>query len=69
MVDVETLLNTFKFLLRWGFPYGAPENYMEQTVSTYRVFSDIMFFVATMLMLNILKGEAAPPTVHALFLV
>ncbi len=54
--NVVTLINTFKFLIRWGLPYGSPENQMETTISTYRVFSDVMFFVATMLMLNILKG-------------
>jgi hypothetical protein len=39
-----------------GLPYGSPQNYVNFTIGTYRVINDIMFFVVTMLVLNILKG-------------
>ncbi len=62
MPNVITLNNTFKFFLRWGLPYGSPANYMVITISTFRLVSDVLFFVATMLMLNILKGAPLPST-------
>lgn len=63
--NVITLVNTFKFLIRWGLPEGTAANQMEMTISTYRVFCDVGFFVATMLMLNILKGkEPLVNTIH-----
>ena len=42
--------------MRLGLPYGSPQNYVNFTIETYRVINDIMFFVVTMLILNILKG-------------
>jgi len=56
IIDYSTLWHTFKFLVRLGLPYGSPENYVVFTLGTYRVMNDIMFFVVTMLILNILKG-------------
>ena len=43
-------------MVRLGLPYGSPQNYVNFTIETYRVINDIMFFVVTMLILNILKG-------------
>lgn len=43
-------------MVRLGLPYGSPQNYVNFTIETYRVINDIMFFVVTMLVLNILKG-------------
>eukprot|EP01038_Epipyxis_sp_PR26KG_P007796 gene7796-10591_t len=54
--DAESLANLFRFLSRWGLPYGSPQNYMEFTISSYRVIVDLAFFVATQVMLNIIKG-------------
>eukprot|EP01034_Spumella_vulgaris_P042660 gene42660-52919_t len=53
---MSTLLRAFKFYMRWGFPYGSPNNYMDVIISNWRLVDDVMFFIATMLMLNILKG-------------
>ena len=51
-----TLKNMFKFLLRWGFPYFSPENYMVLDIEDWRVVNDVLFFIMTALMTNILKG-------------
>lgn len=50
------LAEFLKFLLRWGMPYFSPENQMEYTLSTNRVYSDICFYGATLIMMNVLKG-------------
>mmetsp|Transcript_3150 Transcript_3150/g.4448 ORF Transcript_3150/g.4448 Transcript_3150/m.4448 type:complete len:589 (+) Transcript_3150:44-1810(+) len=51
-----TLMNTFKFLVRLGFPYASPENYMVLDIYDLRVINDVLFFIMSMLMINILKG-------------
>jgi hypothetical protein len=51
-----SLKNTFKFLLRQGVPYASPQNQMHLDIVDYRVFNDILFFIMSMLMLNMLKG-------------
>ena len=51
-----TLMNSFKFLVRLGFPYASPQNLMRLDIGTYRIINDVLFFIMSMLMLNILKG-------------
>jgi hypothetical protein len=52
-----TLMNTFKFLVRLGFPYASSENYMELDIYSVRIVNDVLFFIMSMLMINILKGK------------
>lgn len=54
--NASSLANIYKFLIRLGFPYSSPANQMEQTISSYRVFNDILFFLACIIMSNVLKG-------------
>ena len=49
-------MNSFKFLLRQGFPYASPENQMVFDLEDYRIINDILFFIMCSLMGNILKG-------------
>lgn len=49
-------MNSFKFLVRLGFPYASPQNLMKLDIGTYRIINDVLFFIMSMLMLNILKG-------------
>lgn len=51
-----TLGNMYKFLLRWGLPYNTPQNQMVLTIYSFRVVSDLAFFMSCLIMLNILKG-------------
>ncbi len=51
-----TLGNFYKFVLRWGLPYNSPQNQMVLTIYSFRVISDLAFFMACLILLNILKG-------------
>jgi hypothetical protein len=52
-----SLANNVKFLIHKGLPQGTAEDFMEGTISTFRIFYDLLFFVCILLVLNILKGE------------
>ncbi|KAJ1400838.1 hypothetical protein B484DRAFT_241022 [Ochromonadaceae sp. CCMP2298] len=51
-----SLANNVKFLIHKGLPQGTAEDFMEGTISTFRIFYDLLFFVCILLVLNILKG-------------
>jgi hypothetical protein len=52
-----TLWNTVKFLIRYGYPFATAQNEMGLTIHSARVVFDLSFFIISMLMLNILKGN------------
>lgn len=54
--NYNTLERLFKLLVRYGFPYASPINQMVQTISSYRVFCDLAFFLSCIVMSNVLKG-------------